>query len=219
MSSFNSSNNNKELIPIKSKDKFENLKNDYFLIKLFNNLPKKKKLEIIKYNKNIQKRINITLNDYKDYSETYTKIEIELIPSKNEDGLFIYYFDYEENKKYCHIYFNNNKEEINRNYLNKDDNITNIKIILDYQIESLSFLFYNCQCIESISFRIFYRKNITNMSSMFEWCLSLKEINFSSFNTSNVTHMYRMFHRCLELKELDLSNFNTNNVIIMNEMF
>ena len=36
---------------IESKDIFNNLKNDYFLQKLFNNLLKKKSLDIIKYNK------------------------------------------------------------------------------------------------------------------------------------------------------------------------
>ena len=41
---------------IESKDIFKNLKNDYFLQILFNNLFKKKSLEIIKYNKNIKKK-------------------------------------------------------------------------------------------------------------------------------------------------------------------
>ena len=34
----------------------------------------------MKYNKKLQKRKNININDYKDY----TKIEIEIIPVKNE---------------------------------------------------------------------------------------------------------------------------------------
>ena len=41
-----------------SKDIFKYLKSDYFLIKLFNNLMKKKSLEIIKYNKNKKNRMN-----------------------------------------------------------------------------------------------------------------------------------------------------------------
>ena len=36
---------------IESKDIFKNLKNDFFLQKLFNHLLKKKSLDIIKYNK------------------------------------------------------------------------------------------------------------------------------------------------------------------------
>ena len=38
-----------------SKNIFKNLKSDYFLQKLFNNLLKKKSLDIIKYNNNIKK--------------------------------------------------------------------------------------------------------------------------------------------------------------------
>ena len=46
-------NNNEKLkyTQIKLKNKFQNLKNDYFLIKLFAYLNKKKTLDIIKYNK------------------------------------------------------------------------------------------------------------------------------------------------------------------------
>ena len=44
----------KEVNKVKSKDIFKNLKSDYFLQILFNNLMKKKTLDIIKYNKNIK---------------------------------------------------------------------------------------------------------------------------------------------------------------------
>ena len=144
----NISNNKKEeLKQMKSKDKFENLKRNYFLQKIFDNLKRKKSLEIIKYNKNIQNRINLRINDYKEYSEIYSSIEIEIIPLKNTYGEFININ--EENKSYYHIYFNNDKEEIKRNYI-KDDNIKNINIIIDYQIKSFKELFYNCDCIKSI---------------------------------------------------------------------
>ena len=61
---------------IESKDILKKLKNDFFLQKLFHNLLKKKSLNIIKYNKNIKKRINISIKDYKEYSEIYSSIEI-----------------------------------------------------------------------------------------------------------------------------------------------
>ena len=51
----------KELNKIELKDIFKNLKNDYFLQKEYNNLMKKKSLHIIKYNKNIKDRINISI--------------------------------------------------------------------------------------------------------------------------------------------------------------
>ena len=65
-------NNKKEEIEqTKSNDIFDNLKSDYFLEKIFNNLNRKKSLEIIKYNNNIKKRINININNYKEYCEKY----------------------------------------------------------------------------------------------------------------------------------------------------
>ena len=97
-------------------DKFENIKSDYFLEKVFNNIMKKRCLNILKYNKNIKKRINININNYKEYSEKYSSIEIEIKPVKNGFGGFIYFKKEDEN--YYHIYFNNNKEEIKRQYFN-----------------------------------------------------------------------------------------------------
>ena len=73
----------------KSHDKYENIKADYFLEKVFNNLEKKKALNLVKSNKNIKNRLNININDYKEYSEKYSSIEIEIKPFKNRCGKFI----------------------------------------------------------------------------------------------------------------------------------
>ena len=174
-----------------SKNMFKNLKSDYFLQLLFNNLLKKKSLEIIKYNKNTKNRMNININDYKEYSEIYSSIEIEIKPVYNKYGKFISIN--EENKKYYHIYFDNNKEEIKRNYLNENEQIKLIKIIIDYQVKSFKELFYKCYCIEYINFKKFYRNNINNMGYMFSRCSTLKELNLSNFKTNNVTDMSYMF--------------------------
>ena len=172
---------------ITSKNIFNNLKADYFLQKAFNNLEKKKTLNIVKYNKNIKKGINLNINDYKEYSEKYSSIEIEIKPVNNKYGKFINIKNEEE--IYYHIYFNNDEKEIKRNYINKDEEIKMIKIIIDYQVKSFEKLFYLSKYINSIFFKKFYRINITNMSSMFSDCLSLKEVNFSNCNTNNVTNM------------------------------
>ena len=172
---------------VKSIAKYGKIRVDYFLQKVFDNLEKKKTLEIVKNNKNIKKRINISINDYKEYSEKYSSIEVEIKPVYNKSGKFI---NIEENdKKYYHIYFNNNKEEIKRNYINEDEKIKIIKIIIDYKIESFENLFEDCECIESINFKKFYRNNINNMRGMFHGCSSLKELNLNNFNTNNVTRM------------------------------
>ena len=139
-----------------------------------------------KYNKKIKERLNLNINNYKEYCETYSSIEIELVPVKDKFGKFI---NIKENQLYYHIYFNNNKEEIKRYYLNENDKVNKINIIIDYQVKSFYRLFYGCEIIESIYFKKFYRNNINSMSGMFRRCLSLKEINLSNFNTNNVTDM------------------------------
>jgi len=217
MGSCNLSKNEEgELDLIKSEFIFAKVKSKYILQKIFNYLNKKTSLEIIKYNKKIQNRINITFNEYKEYSKKYSSIEIEIVPIYNIYGKFINTIKGYE--KYYHIYFNNNKEEIKRYYINKDDKVAKINIIIDYQIKSLNRLFYECICIESINFKKFVRNNINDMSYMFYNCSSLKRINLLNFNTDNVYYMTSMFTGC-SLKEINSSSFNTNNVINMNSMF
>ena len=200
---------------IKSENKLITIKSDYFIQKLFNYIQNKISLKIIKNNINIQKRLNININNYKKFSEKFSSIEIEIKTIQDGYGPFINIK--KEVKNYFHIYFNGNKEEIKRTKLNKEDKLSKITIIIDYQIESFYKLFYYCKCIESINFKKFYRTNITNMNSMFIGS-SLKEINLSNFNTNNVNDMSYMFYRCTKLKELNLSNFNTTNVTNMSHM-
>ena len=75
---------------INSNNKLKNLKSDYFIRKFFYYIHKRKLLEIIKYNKSIQKRANININDYKEFCEKYSSIEIEIKPMKNKYGIFRY---------------------------------------------------------------------------------------------------------------------------------
>ena len=105
-----SKENNKENESAKPNPIIENIKSRYILSKIYNNMAKKKKLEIVKYNKRIQNRINLSVKNYKEYSETFTPIEIEIIPAKGKYDRFIYI------DEYYHIYFNDNKEEIKNKY-------------------------------------------------------------------------------------------------------
>ena len=154
-----SNNASKENENDKQNPIIDNLKSDYFLQKLYDNMPKKKKFEIVKYNKRIQNRLNLGVKYYKEYSQAFTPIKIEIIPTKNKYSKFI---NINENDElYYHIYFNDNKEEIKNEYENnKIDKITKINIIIDYQVKSFKKLFLNCRCIESINFLKFYRINL-----------------------------------------------------------
>ena len=182
---------NSNNLGIKEKGKLNKVNSKYILMIIFNNINLKKCLEIIKYNKNLKKRIEINFNHYKKYSENYSSIEIEIKLVKYEYDKFINIKKGDE--EYYHIYFNNNKEEIKRNYINEDEEINKIKIKIDYQVKSFKQLFSNCKCIESINFKKFYRININNMSYMFDECSSLKELNLNNFNISHLIDMNSMF--------------------------
>ena len=197
--------NNKENDIAKISPIIENIKSKYILSKIYDNIPKKKKLAIVRFNKRMQIKLNLNTGDYKKYCE----IEIEIIPTKGKYGKFI---NVNENDiLFYHIYFNDYKAEIKNKYeINKEDNIAKIKIIIDYQVISFEKLFHWCQMIESINFKKFYRNNITDMSWMFYNCSSLKELNLTNFNTNNVIDMYDMFYGCLDDLKRKIKSENKN---------
>ena len=100
------------------------VKNMNILKKIFNLLTQKKSLKIITYNKNIQKRLNKDINDYKEY----LRIEIDLIPKAGIYGKFI---NVEKIEPYYHIYFNDDIKEIKENTIPFFE-VTKIKIKIDY---------------------------------------------------------------------------------------
>ena len=96
-----SKENNKENEITKPNPIIENIKSRYILSKVYNIILKKKKLAIVKYNKRIQNRLNLSIKDYKEYCE----IEIEIIPIKDKYGKFI---NIKKNDKlYYHIFWIN----------------------------------------------------------------------------------------------------------------
>ena len=115
---------------IVTNNQLKNVKSHYIIQKFFEYISERKSLEIIRYNKSIQKRINININHYKAYFETKTSIELDIIPMKGKYGHFIRIN--EEDKKYFHIYFNDNKKkEIERTSLYAYDIVSKISIIID----------------------------------------------------------------------------------------
>ena len=159
MGSSSSKENNKENESAKPNPIIDNIKSRYILSKIYNNMTIKKKLEIVRYNKRIQKRLNLSIYNY---FEEFSKIEIEIIPTKDKYGQFIHIK--ENDKLYYHIYFNDNNEEIkNKYFIREEDKVTKIKIIIDYQVKSFKKLFYECKCIETINFKNFYRNNSINV--------------------------------------------------------
>ena len=153
-----------------------------------------KKIKRINTNKKIAKKQQKLSN--------LNQIEIELIIKdnlefkENEPNIFINYIG--DKNKY-HIYLNNKEEEINRNYINKEDTAKKIIIKIDPEINTLKGLFKKCKSIKEIKFTKFNRNDIIDMSEMFNFCNSLTKINFIQFNTENVTDMKDMFYGCFPL--------------------
>ena len=216
------------------------IRSNYMLKRIFSHLSTTRLLDTIRYNKKLQNKLNKDINDYKKYLQ----IEIEIIPFKNIYGNFINILN-QNDENYYHIFFDDNKEEIKRHYINQSDNVNKITIVIDYEIKSLYMLFKDCPCIkimnflkfkrningdmsylfsnyksiEEINFYEFKSNKATNFSFMFYECSSLKRLNLSSFKTNNVIDMRGMFYGCKSLQKLNISNFNTNSVTNMSYMF
>ena len=205
-----------EKIIKKSKTKIDliNIKSKFILKKIFESIQKNKVLNIIKYNKKIQNRLNITQNDYKEF----LNIEIEIVPF--QDYFVTYNFNFSEPKFY-HVYFNDNEKELFPQYKSSfkcEGKIKKVKLIINYEVKSLKGLFKGCRFIKKINFIKFSRKDINDTSEMFYNC-SIEELNLSNFKSDNVKDMSKIFAECHELKKIIFSNFKTNNVINMSEMF
>ena len=158
MNSTNLSNNKRlKGYQMKLKYKLTEIKSKYIIQKIFDNLKKEKLLDLIKYNKKIKIRMNISIKDYKKYSEIYSSIEIEIIPKIDVHNKFINIKYGEEN--YYHIYFNNNKKELKRTYIKENEKVETIKIIIAHQVKSFEGLFHWYEIIKSINFKKFHRNN------------------------------------------------------------
>jgi len=117
----------------KNKEALNKIRSIYILKAILENLKLHKYFDIIKYNKKLQKRLNLSLIDYKEFNT----IEIEIIPHKNEYGKFINFKSFEE--KYYHIYINYNEKERKKNYIDENERIYHIIVKIDREAKT----FYN----------------------------------------------------------------------------
>ena len=89
------------------------IRSNYILKQIFEHLCEKCSLELIKYNKDIQKILDINIDNYKLFSQLYSTIELEIKVIERKKGNFIY-IEEEKDKPYFHIYFNDNLKEIKK---------------------------------------------------------------------------------------------------------
>ena len=218
MSKANNSKHDFSLQQSSNKNLLNNIHSLFVINKLSQQINKRKILRVIRYNKELLEKFNISIDDYKKYNQI--EIELELVPKKQMKGYKNEFIKYNIlHGEYFHIYFDDNKEEVKRNFITVKDKVSKIKILIDIEIKSLKELFYQCRCIKKIKFLKFKRKDIYNMSYMFSYCELLEEIDFLEFKTDNVKDFNFAFSNCYNLKNLDLSKFKTDNVKTMRNMF
>ena len=101
--------------------------------------------------------------------------------------------------------------------------VSEIKIIVkpDEKLTNLSFMFYGISALNSTDFSNFSNININSMSYMFYNCSTLKSLlNISKINTNDVKNMSYLFYNCNSLAKLpDISKWKTFNVTNMSYMF
>ena len=204
-----------------------NIKSHYFMQLLFSYNKEIKNLKLLKYNKELQKREGINIETYK----YFRKIEIEIIPHKeklqclreyikNPENVIYKFINYtNKDKPYFHIYFNDSELEAYRNYIRLDENISKIKVIIDYKFKAISELFNKITGMKEIKFIRFNRNDCEKLTSMFYSCEFLVNIDLSKLKTDNVINMGFMFENSTSLRIIDLSNLKTNKVINMGGLF
>ena len=139
---------NKILGGIKKDNLFNNIKSIYILKIIFKNVVKTKYYNIIRYNKKLQNRLDISLNDYKDlyFRSNFIKIIFNknILITKNT-------FKFDLNSGHYHFY-----EEENRNVKKLDINsnickgVSQINLFIDLEVNSFKRLFYGCEFITKI---------------------------------------------------------------------
>ena len=182
-------------------------------------------MKLLKYNKTLQKKFGLSLNDYKNYIQ----LKIELIPieSSNLKRQKNFFINSKAIKNNYTAYINDNKKLLNRDYFTVEDKVSKINLMLHDIGDSLKDLFNiqqygsfaGCDCIKEIKFIMFNKKNIKDMSFMFHGCTKVTNIEFSEFHSKNVKNMSYMFYGCSSLVNLDLSKLDTENVTNMFCMF
>ena len=120
------------------------IKGTYVLNDLVSHIQEGRHLTIFKYNNELRQRLGLTLEVYEKFSN---QIVIEIIPDNTPiQKTFINYIG---NPSLYHIYFNDGKEVMKRNYIQENVEVTKIKVVIDQDKKetSLSGLFDSCDTI------------------------------------------------------------------------
>jgi len=189
--------------------------------------------------KNVKNKENILANiNEKAREKYYYKLrkfmnnEMELIYQSNENNnddyinLFGKSF-VKNNKNNCLLIIKNKLYNFSDKYYyniqdSKLDDFLIVKLIEKNNIVDMSYMFYGCQNLISITnIANWDTINATNMKSMFYLCKNLQSLgNLSKLRVDNVTDFSYMFYGCNTLKNLeDISKWNTYKATNISYLF
>lgn len=80
--------------------------------------------------------------------------------------------------------------------------IDNLSALNTKNVTDMTYLFFNCQYLESLDLSKFNTVKVTDMAGMFASCEKLTELDLSSFKTAEVKDMTLMFYFCTSLTSL-----------------
>jgi len=159
-------------------------------------------------------------------SEEFCEIELNYKPKKEnyDEALRIFGQKFvENNKDKCKIKYKGKEYELNEyfvkienNHNNKD--LVNIKLKIIKNITNVSYMFFECSSLISLSdISNWTTLKVNDISAMFCGCKSLLSLpDISKWDISNIKDMSCLFGGCNSLKSLpDISKWNTSNVIDM----
>ena len=129
----------------------------------------------------LQEKLDLSLNSYKEFYKIYNKTEINIVFSKKMP-LTNEKIEYFISWRYYHIYLDDDKEITINDIIKENKSVSDIKLVIDYDIKSFKELFYSYDFIYKIDFIKCKRKDITDLSRMFYGCKALKFDKFNSFN-------------------------------------
>ena len=203
------------------------IKSKYIIKKIFDNIEKNKFLIIIKYNKNIQSRLDLDINIYKENS-LINYFEIKILKKKFLFESLINLNDFFFRKSDSDLELNDSDEwEYSSNdSKEKPENYSFINLKEKFKPY---FHFYfdidkieekaNCMGNKLLSeISVFINDKVDTFDSLFEDCEIIKKIKFLKVKRNNIKKMNSLFQSIFSEEE-KIYKFCTKNIINMSNMF
>ena len=171
-------------------------------------MPSIRVLKTFNYNKSIQKRINLSIDDYIDISS-------DIVVASFDRNLFI-------NKGVRQILesrFRNNEHRLVIDTVEEPNKVIVIccygKRLVDPRLpKCLAYYLYEAEEIGIVS-----KKPPVVLKNLFSGAHNVKYINMQELNAEYVKDITGMFENCVNLEQLDLSKFKINNLEKMSNLF